>query len=212
MQLQQFFHGVEDAAHHVGLGIASQLFHVLVRDKVDIEFRANPLQGLGQRQGRLAGVLWFHRRNQRAQNRRIVPRLQDKSLVDDDGRDIRIEHGGAERVFKTADKDRLIDEAIDRAAQLAPFGGKIGPIRGGDACDDQGFEVRPPHAGLAKSGRQQVRHVSVVIRLRVPIAGMLAERSRLQRLRDAHRQREGRRRIVRDRALLSGPPSGGEPG
>ena len=44
--------------------------------------------------------------------------------MDDDSREIRIEHGGAECVLEAADKHRLIDEGIERAAQPAPFRAK----------------------------------------------------------------------------------------
>ena len=64
MQLEQLFHRVEDAANEFGLGVTGQLLHILIRDKIDIELGANPLQGLGQRQRRLAGVLVIHRRHQ----------------------------------------------------------------------------------------------------------------------------------------------------
>ena len=50
-----------------------------------------------------------------------MPGLLRKSFIDDDGPEIGIEHGPAERVLETADKDRLIDEGIGRTAQLPPF-------------------------------------------------------------------------------------------
>ena len=133
-----------------------------------------------------------------------MPGVLRKAFVDDDGAKIGIEHRGTERVLETAGKDRLIDESIHRATQLPPLGRKVGPVRGGDAGDDQGFEIRPARPGLAKSRRQQIRHFSVGIRMRIPIAGMLAERARLQRLRDAHRQRQRACRITRGRAFGQG--------
>ena len=43
MQLQQFFHGIEDAAKHVGLGISGQLLDVPVRHQIEVEFGAHAL-------------------------------------------------------------------------------------------------------------------------------------------------------------------------
>ena len=137
-----------------------------------------------------------------AQHRRVVPGVLRKAFVDDHGGKVRIEHRGTERILEAAGKDRLIDESIHRATQLPPLGGKVGPVGSGDAGHDQGFEIRPPRPGLAKSRRHQIRHFSVG--LGIPIAGMLAERARLQRLRDAHGQRERACRIARGRALGQG--------
>ncbi len=204
MQLEQLLHRVEDAANDIGLGIARQLLHVPVRDQIDVELGANALQRARQRQRRVGHLLAFHRGHQGAQHRRVVPGVLRKAFVDDDGTKIRIEHRGTERVLETACKDRLIDESIHRTTQLPPLGCKVGPVRRGDAGDNQGLEIRPPRAGLAKSRRQQIRHFSVGIRMRIPIADMLAERARLQRLRDAHRQRERACRITRGRALGQG--------
>ena len=98
-----------------------------------------------------------------------------KSFIDDDGPEIRIEHGRAERVLETADKDRLIDEGIGRTAQLAPFRTKTGPARGGKPGDNQGLEIRPAGGSVAKPRRQQVGRFGFGIRMHVPITGMLAE-------------------------------------
>ena len=125
-----------------------------------------------------------------------------KTFVDDDGSKIRIDHRGAERILETAGKYRFIDESIHRTTQLPPLGGEVGPVRGRNAGDNQSFEVWPPRAGLAKSGRQQIWHFSIALCVGLPIAGMLAERTRLQRLRDTHRERERACRIARGCALL----------
>ena len=163
MQLEQLFHRVEDAANDIGLGIAGQLLHIAVGDQIDVEFGPNALQRARQRQRRIGHLLSIHRCHQGAQHRRVMPGLLRKAFVDDNGTKIRIEHRGTERVLETAGKDRLIDESIHRAAQLPPLGRKVGPVGSGDAGDDQGFEIRPPRPGLAKSRRQQIRHFSVGI-------------------------------------------------
>ena len=201
MQLEQLFHGVEDAANDIGLGIAGQLLDVAIGNQIDVELGANTLQRARQRQCRVGRFLAVHRCHEGAQHRCIMPGVLCKSFVDDNGRKVRIEHRGTECILETAGKDRLIDESIYRTTQLPPFGCKVGPVRGRDAGDNQGFEIRPPRAGPAKSRRQQIRHFSVGIRMRIPIAGMLAERARLERLRNAHRQRERACHITRGRAL-----------
>ena len=46
-----------------------------------------------------------------AQYRRIMSRAKGKAFVDDDGRDVGIDHRGAEGVFEASDEHRLVDEA-----------------------------------------------------------------------------------------------------
>ena len=43
MQFQQFFHGIEYPAKHVGLGISRQLLDVPVRHQIEVEFGAHAL-------------------------------------------------------------------------------------------------------------------------------------------------------------------------
>ena len=45
-----------------------------------------------------------------------MPRLMHKAFVDDDGREIRIEHRGTEAVFKASDKYGFVNEGIERPA------------------------------------------------------------------------------------------------
>ncbi len=92
----------------------------------------------------------------RAQHGRVMTRAQRKAFVDHDGREIGIQDRGAEGVFEASDDDRLIDELIDRTPQLAPFGSERRPIVGGDAGDDQGFEIRTARRMLTECRRQQV--------------------------------------------------------
>ena len=101
--------------------------------------------------------------------------LLRKSFIDNDGPEVRIEHGPAERVFKIAHKDQLIDEGIGRTAQLPPFRTKAGPARGGKPGDNQGLEIRSAGGSVAKPRRQQVGRFGFGIRMHVPITGMLAE-------------------------------------
>ena len=43
MQFQQLFHGIEDPAKHLGLGISRQLLDVPVRHQIEVEFGPHPL-------------------------------------------------------------------------------------------------------------------------------------------------------------------------
>ena len=61
--------------------------------------------------------------------------------MDNDGRKIRVEYRCAERVLKTADEDRLIDERIQRPAKPPPLHTKSGPACRRRACDDQDLEI-----------------------------------------------------------------------
>ena len=103
-----------------------------------------------------------------------MPRAERKAFVDDDGGEIRVEHGRAERVLEAADEDRLIDERVQRPAQAPPFGGKSGPARRGRAGDDQDFEIGPMSLGAPKRRRQHVRRNALSSSSAVPIARVLA--------------------------------------
>src|SRR3569833_2846809 len=109
-----------------------------------------------------------------------MPGELGKTLVDEHGAEIRIEHRRAERILETASEDRLIDERVHWPAQLSPFRRKVGPVGGGYAGHDQGFEIRPARAALTEPRRQQIRHFVLGICMRFPITGMLAKGSRLQ--------------------------------
>src|SRR4029077_7040288 len=95
MQLENLLHRVEDSAHDIGLGPARQFLDPLVGDQVKVEFRTDALQRLRKLQSGVRAVLRSYRRCQRAQHGRIVPGSIRKALVDDDGRDMRIEHRSA---------------------------------------------------------------------------------------------------------------------
>jgi hypothetical protein len=131
-----------------------------------------------------------------------VPRAKRKTLVDDDGCDVGIEHRRAERVFQASDDHRLIDERVERTPQPAPFGGKVLPAGGGQAGDDQGLEIGPARLAAAERGRQQIRRAALAVVVQIPVARMLAERAGHQRLRDPGRQRQTGRRIAGSCALL----------
>ncbi len=143
----------------------------------------------------------------RAQHGRVMTRAQRKAFVDDDGRDIGIEHRGAEGVFEAADDDRLIDERIDRTPQLAPFGRERRPVGGREAGDDQGFEIGTARRLLAECRRHQVGSIAIAVILHTPVAGVLAERPRRQGLRDPGRKRKRRWPHRRPQRLPSTPPS-----
>ena len=68
-------------------------------------------------------------------------RFLRKAFIDDDGRYVGIDHGGAKGVFEASDKHRLIDESVQWTTQPAPFGAQIWPIRCRHASDDQHLEV-----------------------------------------------------------------------
>src|SRR5579864_2375159 len=99
--------------------------------------------------------------------------MQCKALVDDDGRDVGIQHGGAEGIFEAADQDRLIDERVGRPAKLAPFSRKVRPSGRWQAGNDQCLEIGSSRGGVAKTRREQFRHLVFVVWLYVPVTGML---------------------------------------
>ena len=92
-----------------------------------------------------------------------MPRTQRKAFVDDDGAKIRVEHRGAEGILETSDDDRLIDERIGRAAQLAPFVRNTLPAAGGMAGDNKRFEIGAARLGPAQRGRHQLRRAVVAV-------------------------------------------------
>ena len=111
MQLEQLLDGIEDPADHIGLGIPRQLLHVTVGHQIEVEFGTHPLDDMGEpERGRIGLVIEAGGRRHGAQHRRIVTRAKGKALVDDDGRDVGVQHHRAEGVFEASDDDRLIDE------------------------------------------------------------------------------------------------------
>ena len=73
-----------------------------------------------QRRG-IFGRRFQRRVHQLAQNRRIVPGMQHKSLSHHGGNDFRIDRRRANRILKRADEHRFVNEFILRAPQLVHF-------------------------------------------------------------------------------------------
>ena len=105
-----------------------------------------------------------------------MSRLPPKTLVDDDGSEIRIEHGGAEGVLEASDEYRFVDEGIERTAQSAPFSAEIRPVCRWHASDDQELEIGAMRFRLAERRGQQVGRSMLAILMNIPITRMLAER------------------------------------
>ena len=122
--------------------------------------------------------------------------------MDDHGREIRIEHGGAECILETANKHRLVNEGVQRTAQPAPLGAKRRPARSRRSGDDQDLEIGPvrDRCGREPAASRPARLPSVPVG--IPVAGMLAERPRQQCAGDAFGKRERRPRVV-FRGILS---------
>jgi hypothetical protein len=70
-----------------------------------------------------------------------MSRFLRKAFIDDDGRYVGIDHGGAKGVFEASDEHRLVDEAVQRATEPAPFDAQIWPIGRRHAGDDQDLEI-----------------------------------------------------------------------
>ena len=125
-----------------------------------------------------------------------MPRPEREAFVDDDGGEVRVEDGRAERVLEAADEDRLVDERILRPAKPAPLRGESGPACGWRPGDDQDLEIGPMAIRAPKRRRQYIRRHALVILVRVPIAGVLAERSGEHGAGDATGEGCGRGRII----------------
>ena len=177
MQLQQFFHGIEYPAKHVGLRIACELLDIPVRHQIEVELRAHALQRVRQPQGRV-------RRFQRLDRcwsasatpaHHAVDCCAKPSLMTTAARS-GLSMVGAEGVLEASDKHRLVDEGVERTAQPAPFGAEIWPVRCRHAGDNQDLEVRAMRFRSAQRRRQQSVGSTLAIVMNIPIARMLAER------------------------------------
>ena len=133
-----------------------------------------------------------------------MPRLLRKTLVDDDSREIRIEHVSAEGVLEASDKHRFVDEGVERAAQPAPFSAEILPVRRRYTCDNQELEIRAMRFRSAERRRQQVGRSMLAIVMNIPIARMLAERFGHQRLQNPRCECRSRRSSAGGRSFLQG--------
>src|SRR3954470_22124765 len=104
-----------------------------------------------------------------------MSRLQRKTFIDDDGRDVRVDHGGAKCVFEATDEHGLVDEGVQRTAKPAPFGAQIWPVRRGHAGDDQNLEVWTMRLRSPEGRRKQIGGNAFAVIVELPIIGVLAE-------------------------------------
>ena len=158
VDLERLLDLVEDAADVTGRrGIAGDLLHVAPAQQVDVELRADALERGGQpgpvllRRARV-GVQSRLRREQFAQDGRVVPGRERKSVADHHGLDGAVEQRGEERVLEAADHDALVDELILRPAQAAEVLRDPRPARRRRRGDDQELEIRPPRLARVEAG------------------------------------------------------------
>jgi len=78
-------------------------------------------------------------------------------------------------VFQASNDDRLVDERIDGASQLAPFGRERLPFGGREARDDQGLEIGTTFCFLLECRRRQVKSLAIAVIFRIPVPRMLTE-------------------------------------
>ena len=183
MQLQQFLDGIEDPANHIRFRVSGHLLHIAIGHQVEVKLGTDALQDMSEpERGKVRLRLRAHRGHQGAQHGRVMPRAKRKAFVDHDGCKIGVQDGRAERVLETADDDRFIDKRVDRTPQLAPFRAEPRPIVGGNAGDDQDFEIRTVRPFPPERRRQQIGNIPSAIIVQIPLAGMLAEGPCRQRL------------------------------
>ena len=97
-----------------------------------------------------------------------MSRFLCKAFVDDDGRYVGIDHGGAKGVFEASDEHRLVDEGVQRTTQPAPFGAKIWPIRRRHAGDDQHLEIRTMRFRSPQRRRKQIGRSALAVVVKYP--------------------------------------------
>src|SRR6266480_4788464 len=125
-----------------------------------------------------------------------MSRFLCKAFIDDNGRYVGIDDGGAKGVLEASDEHRLVDEAVQRTTKPAPFGAKIWPMCRRYAGDDQHLEVRTMRFRSSQGRGQQISQSALAVVVNIPIVRMLAERFRLQRLQNAGRERRCGRRVA----------------
>ena len=191
MELQKLFDGIEDPPDHVRIGVSSHLLDIAIGHQIQVKLRAHALDDMGEpERGSIGLFVEAGGGHHGAEHGRVMARAKGKAFVDDDGRDVGIQHHRAEGVFQASDDDRLVDERIDGTSQLAPFGRERRPVAGREAGDDQGFEIGTAHRLLPECLWHQVRRLPIAVIIRTPVAGVMTEGPRRQGLRDPCRKGE----------------------
>ena len=149
VQLQHLLDRIEHAADAACPRIARDALHMAVGEKVDVELGPQLLQARGKRKGKVLvldrafGVTG--RLEELPQDGRVMVRGVVEALVDRDGRERRVQDGGADRVLEAADGHRFVDEGVLGAAELAELGDLV---RARDprarGRDDEHLEIGPP--------------------------------------------------------------------
>ena len=112
-------------------GFPAICLDIAIGHQIQVKLGAHPLDDMGEpERGSIGLLVEAGGSHHGAEHGRVMARAKGKAFVDDDGRDVGIQHDRAEGVFQASDDDRLIDERIDRTAQLAPFGRKRRPVAG----------------------------------------------------------------------------------
>ena len=117
--------------------------------------------------------------------------------MDDDGGQIGVKHRGAKGVLETSDKDRFINEGIERPAKTAPLQTQSGPARGGCPRDNQDLEIRPMSLHASERRRHHVGNHSLPLLMRLPIVLVLAVGPCENGTRNMTGKRRGRVSVVR---------------
>src|SRR5690348_13913228 len=116
--------------------------------------------------------------------------------MNNNGGELRVEDRGAERVFETANEDRLIDKSIQWPSEATPLCGKGRPPRCRRPSDDQYLEIRPLGIRAPQGGRQHIRWPRLVALVCIPIAVTLPERPSEDGTSDTTSQGCGRMRVI----------------
>ncbi len=111
----------------------------------------------------------IHSLGQRAQNWNVMPRAKREAFMDNNSGDVAVQHGRAKGVLEAADKDRLINEGVQRPAQPAPLRTKSGPACGRRPRDNQHLEIGPVGVRASKSRRQHICRHPVALIIRLPL-------------------------------------------
>ena len=90
-------------------------------------------------------------------------RTKRHTLGDDNGEDLWIDNGSAERVLEAADNDGFVYKRILDASKTAHLRADHRPPRGGLRVNHQHFEIRPPRIAAGDHrGQHILQHIIVV--------------------------------------------------